>query len=357
MTTPLSLTDADAEALLEGADEVKSGLADIAEVVAAIRVMGSHDLDKDYTGLIAAAALESRATPVARYAAEQDAVSSTPRDWSARVVPRVAIGAAALFMLLVSSAGLAYAANGAKPGDMLYGLDRAAEAIGILDGGPNERYEEAQALITAGEVPGGLALATEILDRTPGGEDATPAVAEAATRLEEEPAEPDSQVAEQVSDLLGYIHEATITGVVDTNTVSDLAQQIGGPPGGIPPGLDGEDPGGSGEAPGHTGENPGQGGGGDPAIESEDPAGPPGQEGTAPGLDPDGPGNSENAPGQNEEEEETVEEADGGPGSSDEAPGQNEEDPPGNSEDAPGQSEDPPGPPTSIPGRGTPGGG
>jgi hypothetical protein len=381
MYTPLSMSDAEVEALFDGADGLRADLNDVAEVVATIQAIGRYDADKDFSHLIAEAALESRTTPVARYAAAQAA--STSWEWTTRVVPRVAVGAAALLMLVVSSSGLAFAANGAKPGDMLYGLDRAAEVIGIGDGGADERYAEAQALVAAGEMPDGLALASEILDRIPGGEEAKPAVAEAAARLEHEPAGPASQAADQVGALLRIIHDGTIAGVVDIPTVSSLAQKIGRPPG-VPPGQTDGAPGGSGEAPGQTGLNPGQ---------SDGEKGPPGQEGTAPGQDLEGAGNSENAPGHDEgATEDATEDAPGNsgdapgqnkdddedtPGNSGDAPGQNkdgedapgqdkddDEDAPGNSGSAPGQGddnpgqgpEDPPAPPVTTPGQGTPGG-
>jgi hypothetical protein len=271
----------------------------------------------------------------------------------------VAVGAAALLMLVVSSSGLAFAANGAKPGDLLYGLDRAAEVIGIGDGGADERYAEAQALVAAGEMPGGLALASEILDRIPGGDQAKPAVAEAAARLEHEPTGPASQAASQVGALLKIIHDGTIAGVVDIPTVSSLAQEIGGPPG-VPPGQTGEAPGGSGEAPGQLGKNPG-------LTEGEIP---PGQEGgIAPGHDLEGPGNSENTPGNDQGTEDATDQGtedatEDAPGNSGDAPGQSDDDSTSSSDDAPGQSGDapgngppikPPAPPVTTPAQSTPG--
>jgi hypothetical protein len=327
MSTPLSISDAEVEALFDGAEGLRADLNDVAEVVATIQAIGRYDTDKDFSHLIAAAALESRATPVARYAAAQAA--STSWEWTRRVAPRVAIGAAALLMLVVSSSGLAFAANGAKPGDLLYGLDRAAEVIGIGDGGADERYAEAQALVAAGEMPGGLALAAELLDRVPGNEEAAKsAVADAATRLQAEPSASGPDLALTVGNLLSYLHGAATTGVVDTNTVLGLAQEIGGPPG-VPPGQIGEAPGGSGEAPGQTGENPGLTEGGTP----------PGQDGgSAPGHDTEGPGNSENAPPEDGEPS-TEGASEDSPGQSEDAPGQGG-DTPGNSGNAPGQSDD-----------------
>jgi hypothetical protein len=357
MYTPLSISDAEVEALFDGADGLRADLTDVAEVVATIQAIGRYDADTDFSHLIAAAALEARATPVARYAAAQAA--STSWEWTRRVVPRVAVGAAALLMLVVSSSGLAFAANGAKPGDLLYGLDRAAEVIGIGDGGADERYAEAQALVAAGEMPGGLALASEILDRIPGGDQAKPAVAEAAARLEHEPTGPASQAASQVGALLKIIHDGTIAGVVDIPTVSSLAQEIGGPPG-VPPGQTGEAPGGSGEAPGQLGKNPG-------LTEGEIP---PGQEGgIAPGHDLEGPGNSENTPGNDQGTEDATDQGtedatEDAPGNSGDAPGQSDDDSTSSSDDAPGQSGDapgngppikPPAPPVTTPAQSTPG--
>jgi hypothetical protein len=339
MSTPLSISDAEVEALFDGAQGLRADLNDVAEVVATIQAIGRYDTDKDFSHLIAAAALEARATPVARYAAAQAA--STSWEWTRRAVPRVAVGAAALLMLVVSSSGLAFAANGAKPGDLLYGLDRAAEVIGIGDGGADERYAEAQALVAAGEMPGGLALASEILDRIPGGDEAKPAVAEAAARLEHEPAGPTSQAANQIGVLLKIIHDGTIAGVVDIPTVSSLAQEIGGPPG---------------EAPGNSGNTPGQDDGTEGASEDG-----PGQSEDAPGQGGDAPGQSEDAPGQGGDAPGQSEDAPGqggdAPGQSEDAPGQGG-DAPGQSEDAPGNGppEEPPGPPVTTPAQSTPGG-
>jgi hypothetical protein len=86
---------------------------------------------------------------VQRFAAEAARlVPATPRRPAARASrthgavgvrsPRrrlaLAGGAAALVLVLSTSTGVAFAANGAIPGDTLYGLDRALEGIGIGNG-------------------------------------------------------------------------------------------------------------------------------------------------------------------------------------------------------------------------------
>jgi hypothetical protein len=57
---------------------------------------------------------------------------------------------------LGSFSGVAYAANGAAPGDTLYGLDCALESVGLGDGGLEERLTEATRLCDRGEVERGL---------------------------------------------------------------------------------------------------------------------------------------------------------------------------------------------------------
>jgi hypothetical protein len=315
MVTPHSISDVEAEALLAGADGGLAELTDVAAVLAAIRAAGDVDAGRDFSHLIAPAALESRATPLSRFAEEK--ATSTVRAKAYRLAPRIAVGAAALFMLIVSTSGLAYAANGAKPGDWLYGLDRAAEVIGIGNGGTAERAAEAQGLAAAGAPEGGLAHAVALLAGPDGNQQASEAVAAAAVRLQEAPQGLSEEVVFAIGELLGYLADATLTGTVNGQEVSIYAGQIGGPT--------------AGDAPGNSGSAPGN------------------DEEGAPGLqdDEDLPGNSESSSGQNDDPA----------GNSEDAPGLNEEDPPGPPEDAPGlNEEDPPGPPVTTPGRGTPGG-
>jgi len=74
----------------------------------------------------------------------------------------VAIVVASIVALL-AFAGVAYGANGAVPGDTLYGFDCALEGVGIGDGGLEERLAEAGELMDKGQVDEGLALAAEAL--------------------------------------------------------------------------------------------------------------------------------------------------------------------------------------------------
>lgn len=62
-----------------------------------------------------------------------------------------------------SFSGVAYASNGAAPGDTLYGLDRALENVGLGDGGLEERFTEVGDLMEDGLVDEGLSHGAEAL--------------------------------------------------------------------------------------------------------------------------------------------------------------------------------------------------
>ena len=347
MFAPLSISDTDAEALMTGADGVRSDLADLADVLGSIRTAGQAFGDTDISRLARAAALEARALPAARLDAAQAAARS---EWMARMAPRVAIGALALIMLVVSSTGLAFAANGAKPGDMLYGLDRAAEVLGIGDGGANERIAEAHALVASGAVAGGLTHAAAVLPATPENDTAKAAIQKAATRVQGEPQGPSSFVAEQVGTLLSYLRVATAAGTVNTGTLAGFAEAIGEPsaeaPGqtGETPGLTETTPGQSGTTPGESGDTSESEGATDQGDDSPGQSGDtPGQSGDTPGQSGDTPGQSGNTPGQSEEDSESSSQS------------ENQTGPP---DDVPEPPDDlPPGPPDNTPGATNPGGG
>ncbi len=123
-----SLSDAQVEAFLTDAVPTYVDVAPVAEVLSAVRAIAWTDSDVDFSGLFAAAARESRVTPIERFADEHVALT---KDWRPKVIPRVAIAGVALLVFVTVSSGLAYAADGAKPGDWMYGLDRAFGVVGV----------------------------------------------------------------------------------------------------------------------------------------------------------------------------------------------------------------------------------
>ncbi len=158
-----------------------------------------------------------------------------------RLRTRAAAVTAALVLMFGGLGGAAYAANGAAPGDLLYGLDRALEAVGIGNGASTERLEEVKELVEQGHADHGLEHVVTIVS-DPGAQAALLAAAERISGLDKAAAH------EGVAPLLTYLSKNA--GAVDGPTVAGLAQAVrgndapgppegvtpGGPPDGVPPG-------------------------------------------------------------------------------------------------------------------------
>jgi hypothetical protein len=92
------------------------------------------------------------------------------------------VGVAASAALLMAMSGIAMAADDAAPGDLLYGVDRAFELIGIGDGGLEERIAEFDVLVARGERDAAFQLLEEFIESAGNAEAATAQVhLEAAT--------------------------------------------------------------------------------------------------------------------------------------------------------------------------------
>jgi hypothetical protein len=280
-----SLSDSQAEALLSGAIGSDRDLESIAGVLAAARDLAQPDSEADFSALFAVAARESRVTPIERFANEHSIVAAERRP---QLIQRVAIAGAALLVFVTLSSGLAYAADGAKPGDLLYGLDRALEVVAIGGGGATERLVEVDALIAAGAVADGLRHASAVIEGHPDSDDARAALSAAAARFEDAADSPDSQAA-AVGALITYLHHALDSpDGVNGQMVAGMAQVLGrsqadpaGPA--VEPGSQGDpvgppaDPGSQADPAGPSAE---------PGSEA-DPAGPPADPGSQ--ADPGGP--------------------------------------------------------------------
>jgi len=89
----------------------------------------------------------------------------TPRHGLA---PRLATVGVVAVLLMSGTAGMAVAANGAAPGDALYGLDRALERVGIGSGSIDERLDEAVVMAAQGRSGEAVEHAIEALGQHPG---------------------------------------------------------------------------------------------------------------------------------------------------------------------------------------------
>ena len=127
-----TIGDFEIELLLRGTPTMSEDLADLEDFVSSLSSQVGRPADVGYM----ATAL----------AATAHATGRSPRPALRRVMA-LAASVAVLFAL----SGVAMAADGAAPGDLLYGIDRAMERIGIGDGGVDERIVEFDTLIERGQ--------------------------------------------------------------------------------------------------------------------------------------------------------------------------------------------------------------
>ncbi len=261
------------------------------------------------------AALARQSTPPQGAAHMGTALAATARSAAPGPVRRrfsrlVVLGATTA--LLLGFSGLALAADRAAPGDILYGLDRALEKIGIGAGGIDERLAEFETLLRRGDEAAALSFyEEEIRDAATNDEGTT---ADDSSPDGDDPGDDDS---------LG----------VDAGKGDSAG--VGSP---FPGSADNPS-----DAPrngGDTGQGSTSGNG-----QANTPPGqettPPGQEQTPPGQEQTPPGQEQTPPGQ----EKTP------PGQEQTPPGQ-EKTPPGQEQTPPGQEKTPPGQERTPPGQG-----
>ena len=239
-------TDRDIERLLDGSLDTPDDLAPVSDLFTALRAEANAPLDADTHARLLRSALTAPTGDTVPF----PVTARTSRS----VVPgslrrRVAAVSVALAMFAGGMTGMAAAADHSKPGDALYGLDRAFEAVGIGNGRAAERLAEVQDLFDADEVPEGLRHAAETVDSN-GSEHtaASLALMEAAERVEAGSAQSDD-VRVMVAGLLSYLSESK--GAVDGGHVAELAREIGRPADrpGTPPAVTPSDP------PGRSGDH------------------------------------------------------------------------------------------------------
>ena len=236
MTANRPISTSEAERLLD-AEPAQAGLEELGSLVASLRASRPPPVEPaliERVAVAAAAVARSslvRSSPVRPV---QFAATAAMQRRSLRLRHRLATGAAAITLVLGSGAGVAVAADGAAPGDVLYGLDRALENVAVGNGGAAERLREAAALVEAGHLADGLEHAAEVLAANHGGESggagqaATEALRAAAARIAAT-ADPTSeastaQVEAAVGDVLTYLSEHV--GDVDDGRVAELSQLI-----------------------------------------------------------------------------------------------------------------------------------
>jgi hypothetical protein len=141
-----------------------------------------------------------------------------------RLVPRLAAVGLSTALVMGLLTGVALAADGSRPGDALYGLDRALEKIGINDGGIAERLDEAQALADDGQTAEALAHMAEALGET--SPNAANALENVAGRFEPHD-NPSQSVREGVAAMLAWMAEREVSGRDFGQEVADRARALG----------------------------------------------------------------------------------------------------------------------------------
>jgi hypothetical protein len=243
-------SDQDVESLLSGQMPEDEDLARLAPIVEALH--GRHRVTPSKDGVARFAARAAEIAISTRPAPAGTAVPARATTRSRRFVlalrTKMATGLAAL-LLLSGMTGVAVASNGAAPGGILYGIDQALEAIGIGDGGAEERIAEAQALFNDGQVAEALAHAALAVEVDLEGDselenievmtaeeatDALLAVVEKLTLDEIEANEYAAIVVSNVADLLNYIATTEDTGSTFGENVASMARDISPAPEELP---------------------------------------------------------------------------------------------------------------------------
>ncbi|MFN3866002.1 MAG: hypothetical protein ACK4MD_04720 [Demequina sp.] len=222
MTSDDEFTERDLDALFSGRAVRDPRLGDLAAAVAVLRSTSTAEPSQ---GAVAEMALA-----MSRAAAASVTVPAPRR--APRRAPalsrRLAAVAAAVGVFGIGVAGAA-AADGAAPGDRLYGLDRALERIGINDGGAQERLAEVRSLVDRGDVDAALAHAEEATqDMDP---DATQSLRTAAGAIASAGSARSSDVREQVAAMLMWMVDTDLEGREFGHGVAERARAIGAGPG------------------------------------------------------------------------------------------------------------------------------
>jgi len=224
MTASRPISSSEAERLLN-AESVNSGFEELVSLVATLRAMPPPPADRAlYEGVAIAAAVTARSAE-----ARPAALAPTPGR-GVRLRHRLATGAATMTLVLGSSTGVAIAADGAAPGDSLYGLDRALESVAIGNGGAAERLEEATELVAAGHLAAGLQHAADTLAADHAGGAIRAAALRVASTADADTPTSGTEVQTAIGAVLAYLSENL--GDVDAARVAELSSLIGDGAGG-----------------------------------------------------------------------------------------------------------------------------
>jgi len=266
-------SDQDVERLFCGEKPNNQALATLSPVLSAFQSVSWPSPSEERVIRFA-----TKAAEVAQ-AAELEPTTGSPRrgsqsGWLPSLSRGLATGVASILVFSGMTA-IAIASDDAAPGDALYGIDRALEAVGIGDGSAAERIAEARVLFDRGEVTAAIDHASEAITDSGGDDDvpdfspeeanAAAALQAAADKVQANDQAQSQQVRDAVAAMLAemaaMMQDPAIEGKDFGQKVAELAGTIGGNDNAGPPeGTPGppEDPGPPESPPGKSGGNPGK---------------------------------------------------------------------------------------------------
>jgi len=155
-------SDRDVERLLSGLTPEDDALAIFAPLMDALQTEWSQPPRPESVASFAAAAAQiaSMTLPDESLLRATGAFARRPRKQRPSIPRRLAVPLLAV-LVLSGMTGVALAADGASPGDALYGIDLALEEIGVGRGGVVERLTESSALAEQGNAADALAHAAQ----------------------------------------------------------------------------------------------------------------------------------------------------------------------------------------------------
>lgn len=231
-----ALTDRQIEILLSGLSPKEESLARFGSVLTTL-----HGPTPAPPGERHILTLAAEAAALGRKPAEETPSPSQSRRGPRPVfgLKRRLAGGLAAAVLLSGMTGVAVAANGSGPGDALYGLDRALEAVGIGDGGAAERIEEARRLLEKGELATAIGQIADAVEAGSTAESFSPEAVRASEALRgaadsvrggQEGLEPEdvrSAVAAMLTEIAEMLEADELNGAALGERISEMARALG----------------------------------------------------------------------------------------------------------------------------------
>jgi hypothetical protein len=243
----------DTEAVLRGGRPQSADAAHLESAIAVLRSRAHGTADDSAVAAMASLLAEATLvpTPANRVWAPRSAAARPATAWRRRLS---VVGVAAI-LASAGLAGTAVAADGAAPGDPLYRIDRAFEAVGIGNGGTSERLAESSKLASEGKINEALLHTADAL-KSAGDAQSSDALISAADRITAQGNGKSAEVKRQVSQMLSWMTSVGVEGRDFGRTVNAYARNLGSSD------AHATDPAGSAGQPGDSSAPNGRGGSG-----------------------------------------------------------------------------------------------